>query len=495
MFLQNGSRNLLFGLMLVFVSLNQQLSSDLFQSQSGRWSIPQKVPLYSQESNPPILIAEQNRIVHAFSSQWRGSLRVIVYNQWVYERGWTSPTDIIIFPNGEARVTDVLLDKNNTFHIVYFGGDGTGANIYYSKAPASAADDAHAWSVPVLIGSNAGDPEGAVFAQSEQGTLYVAYNGREFGNSIYVVESSDNGENWTDPSPLFFALTEAPNIAQLQLMIDKSGELHALWGVFTLTAQGRGVYYARSKDGLEWSQPILLAQSQDGLGTQRPTIIEYEDQLLVLYNLSLKIMMRRSSDGGLTWDEPSLLFSRHVGVNGDMSLVIDGNNALHLFFGQRITGNPDIHGMWHSLFMEGRWTEPEAIIKGPLVRDPITRKGFDPYFARAVVSQGNVILVTWRTDPAAGDNGVWYSFEKIDAPELPLIELSSPVTPENNPTVAADVPTESPVTAPTPSRVVQVPTDRPALQSNPGLPIVIGSVLSVVLILIVVVMQKLNGTK
>ena len=110
-------------------------------------------------------------------------------------------------------------------------------------------------------------------------------------------------------------------------------------------------------------------------------------------------------------------------------------------------------------------------------------------------SQGNVILVTWRTDPAAGDNGVWYSFEKIDAPELPVIESASPATPENSPTVVANAPSESVVTAPTPSRVVQVPTDRPALQSNPGLPIVIGSVLSVVLILIVVVMQKLNGTK
>jgi hypothetical protein len=54
---------------------------------------------------------------------------------------------------------------------------------------------------------------------------------------------------------------------------------------------------------------------------------------------------------------------------------------------------------------------------------------------------------------------------------------------------------EGTVTAPTSSRVIEVPTDRPMLQSNPALPIVIGSSLSVVLILIVVVLQKLNERK
>jgi hypothetical protein len=492
MFLHKGSHNLLFGLMLVFVSFNQQLPSHLFQSQSGQWSIPQTIPLYTLDSDPPILIADQNQTVHALSSQWRGGSRVIVYNQWVYERGWTSPTDIIFFPNGEARLTDAYLDESGILHVVFWGGDNTSANIYYSKAPVELADDAHAWTLPFQIGSNASDPANAVFAEDSQGTLFVAFTGLTFGSSIYIVESRDGGENWTDPTPLFFALADAPIISYLQMMTGKSGQLHAIWGVYTPTAQGRGVYYTQSSDGIEWSEPVRLAEAQDGLGLQKPTIFEYNDTFFLVYNKSLKIMMRRSSDQGATWDEPALGFPRHVGVNGDMALVVDSNNGLHLFFGQRITGTPDIHGMWHSLYVNNRWTEPEAIIKGPLIVDLIGNKGFDPNFARAAVSQGNVILLTWRTDPRSKGNGVWYSYKKVDAPELPAVPLPTaaglfpspvvgePLSPGTTPVAATPLPASAETRLPIP-----IPTDRPVYQNQPALPIVVGSISALVLILAV----------
>ena len=64
--------------------------------------------------------------------------------------------------------------------------------------------------------------------------------------------------------------------------------------------------------------------------------------------------------------------------------------------------------------------------------------GFGPRSARAVVSNGNVILVTWGTDGFQGTNGAWYSYKKIDAPELPteLLPSSKDLFPENNPTPA-----------------------------------------------------------
>jgi hypothetical protein len=129
-------------------------------------------------------------------------------------------------------------------------------------------------------------------------------------------------------------------------------------------------------------------------------------------------------------------------VNGSLSLVIDGNNDLHLFFGQRISGNPDIHGLWHSMLVNNRWTEPDALIKGPRIVDKEGPTGFDPYDARAVVSQGNVLLVTWRTDPGdIKDNGVWYSYATINAPEAPT---STPKSIELNgisSTLASSTPT------------------------------------------------------
>lgn len=377
------------------------------------------------------MIADKNRTVHAFSSQWIGqqdgqTTRAIVYNQWSLAKGWTNPVDILLSPINEARLTDAILGRDGKLRVLFFGGNNKSADIYYSEAPVARAGEAPAWSMPVIIGSDAGDPEGAVMTEDNQGILHVLFNGRAEGTGLYAISSTDGGGTWSDPTSVFFADSDTPNIAQLHMITGKSGELHAIWNVYDFSGQGRGVYYAGSKDGSTWSEPVLLAAAKEGLGTQTPTLFEYQDTLFALFNLTPKIIMRQSRDSGLTWSDPSILFARHVGVNGPLALVEDGNEALHLFFGQRIpgTGGPDIHGLWHSMWINGRWIEPEAVIKGPRSVDKVGTNGFDPYNAHAVVIQGNLILVAWMTDP--GDiklNGVWYSYQILDAPELPAIPL------------------------------------------------------------------------
>ena len=427
MFLRNNPRKsfYVYGLVLLLISANHQLPASKFVSHDGLWSHPQTIPLYNLETWPPVLIADQNRTVHALSSQWitpEGSLPLLVlfYNQWTLERGWTIPVDIIILPGREARLTDAHLDKNGILHVVFWGGDSTGADIYYSNAPVTMAGMASAWSPPTVIGRNASDPENAVFTEDSQGNLYVVYASQAIGNGLYVVKSENSGESWSAASQIYSARSAAPIISQVQTLEGESGILHLIWGVYNLLSQGRGIYYSQSMDGTVWSEPLLLADVQDGLGTQTPRLTEYNNTLIALYNVSLKIIMRSSSDEGKSWDDPSVIFPRHVGVNGSLSLVTDSNNDLHLFFGQRIPGSPDIHGMWHSTFGNNRWTEPEGLVKGPKVTDLVGYNGFDPNGARAVVSQGNVILVTWRTDPGSVGNGVWFSYKKFDAPELPV---------------------------------------------------------------------------
>jgi hypothetical protein len=217
----------------------------------------------------------------------------------------------------------------------------------------------------------------------------------------------------------------------------------------------------------------LLAPANEGLGTQTPTIIEYQGVIFAVYNMTPKITMRRSIDHGLTWDDPVILFPRHVGVNGSLSLVIDGNDEMRLFFGQRITGTPgsaDIHGMWYSTWSNGRWSEPEAIIKGPRIVDTVGTNSFDPYEAHAIVSQGNVLLVTWRTDPGGlGDikaNGVWYSYTTLNAPEAPVATLQPPDLPANiSPTIISTDTTPIPTMQAEPSP--EIVFDRERQTRNP----------------------------
>ena len=472
------TRPSIYGLVAIFIVISQMISGSNFLAQISRWSSPETIPGISLESYPPILVADENRTVHAFLSQWVVGGKAVIYTQWTLEHGWSVPIDILLSPYGnEARVTGASLGENGMMHLVFYGGNSISGDIYYSKAPASDANNARSWSAPVLVGEYAGDPESATVVEDSQGDLHIIYFGKRDGNGLYSTTSKDGGDTWSDLELIFLADSEAPFVWRIQAIKSNSGWLHVIWNVYDKGGQGRGVYYARFQTGTDlWGDIVLLAETKEGLGAQTPAIIEYNDTLYAFYIIPGKINVRRSVDNGLTWDDPNVPFSRHTGVNGSLSLVIDGNNELHLFFGQRISGNPDIHGMWHSVLVNNRWTEPDAVIKGPRIVDKEGLNGFDPYEAHAVVSQGNVILVTWRTDPGdIKDNGVWFSYAVVNAPEfpvatLPLVDIKA-------------TPSQTPVTVPTLliNDTPQIPLDKERRDQNPISWIVVGAVVMGVL--------------
>jgi hypothetical protein len=404
--------------------------------QNDGWTVPQNIPGYDKSAWPPILVADQNRQVHAFSSQWINDgtgteYSSIVYNRWTFKDGWTQPIDILLSPSGEARLTDAYLDRNGTVHIIFWAGDNTAANLYHSQSDLSVVGQIQSWSTPVQVAEDVGDPPSADLVENNTGDLLLVYHGQIFGGGVYIIKSQDNGGTWSRPNPIFLTNSEAPLAWNIQTTRGSSDWLHIIWNVLNESGQGRGIYYARTQNGDEWSAPVLLDYAQEGYGTQTPAIVEYNNMLLAFFS---GIYMRSSLDNGETWGDSGRIFFRHVGVNGSLAPVIDGNGALHLFFGQRITGNPDIHGMWHSTFENGRWTEPDAVVKGPQVVDREGDNSFDPYEARAVVSQGNVLLVAWRMDPGLRGNGIWYSYKTLDIPESP-----SPSSGPDNPSTASSI--------------------------------------------------------
>jgi hypothetical protein len=122
-----------------------------------------------------------------------------------------------------------------------------------------------------------------------------------------------------------------------------------------------------------------------------------------------------SSDNGVTWSPPVRLFSQ-VGSNGPASFVIDGSNNLHMFFGNRDDTLHE-HGIWHSIWLGEGWSTPMAVVSGPQVLGGENgEEGFDPSFVQAVISQGNLLLLTWRQDPMAGPTHIWFSYRYLDVP-------------------------------------------------------------------------------
>lgn len=487
-------------------------SPDLLAQGRSEWIPQQTIATYDRNTLPPVLISDPSGTVHAFTSQpisqsERGML--IMYNQWTLEKGWTTPNDILLPPYNEfAWVMSAFLDKDGIIHLIFFGGHELGANIYYSRAPAHEAWKATAWTYPEMIGPAAVVPATAVLAGDESGNLTVVYSGNlGEGNGLYSIYSSDEGLTWSDPQLVYSTYQETQWPVGLAAYVDHTHGLHIVWNIVDASGANVTGYYARLEvlPSSQWSRLLVLDESV-GLGIAVPSIIEWNDQLIVIYNngfgetVAPVMWMRRSDDGGTSWSVPVQAFPTHRGRNGPVSLVIDSANTLHALFGQRTGGSPDIHGMWHSVWDGGRWSQPEAIVsnpqrKGSISLDPYVQyePGFDPYDAKAIVVQGNILLVTWRTDPGASKDGVWYSYDILDAPALPTVPLpvvagpQTALTPEpthSQTSLATPLPESSPTSVP-----LEQITAPPRQPGGTAAPLLVGSVSAILLVFAIFVMH------
>lgn len=470
------------------------------------WTPQQHVPGYLDDTLPPYLIADTARTVHVFASQGRDKEdtgEAVSYSQWRADTGWTMPIDIILSPfKDQARVMGGFLDSEGVIHLIFFGGDDSGADIYYTTANAAVAGDSHSWRKPLIVGPMAITPNVASIASDGEGTFVVLYSGNlDVGNSLYAVISNDNGETWSDPEQVFSTYSTKEKVFDFSMHLGQSGILHVVWNVTNEQGQNVGGYYAQLSNvyGGEWSEAIELDTNR-GLGIAIPAVYEFKGQVFILYNNGLSEVtapvqwMRRSEDGGKTFTRPVRPFNNHIGRNGHFSFVVDSSEMLHLFFGQRIPGGIDgkldLHGMWHATWRGGRWEGPLAVVSGAY-KDDIDNS-FDPYDARAVVSQGNVILITWRTDPGRKQPGVWFASKQLDTPELPVTPLplvwpTSTATPEPTAT-EAEVPTL------TPTQIIAAASTagenvRPGQSSGPGQVLIIGAIPVVILLLAAAIWQ------
>lgn len=454
----------------------------------GAWEDPQWIPgLVDIVGQAPYFVADPSGDVHVFHSQWLGENYNILYSHWATGVGWSLPVDIVRSPFGQARITGATLDNEGMVSLTFWGGNETGADIYFTQAPLPAAGRSTSWSVPVQIGRYAITPTTAAMITDGNGYYVVAYSGNEDGQGIYGMTSTDGGKTWSDTQTIFLANSDLLYPSELQLYQSADQNVHAVWALGDTTGNSIAVHYARlDRDTGTWTRPTVLAKAFN-YEADTPSIIEHDDSLIVIYHNDFPTtrFMIRSFDGGDTWTSPVRLFE-HVGSNGPAALIVDSSDTLRMFFGNRI-GTPATHGLWHSTWANGRWTQPDGVVTGPSIpQGDNGEEGFDPTHAQAVITQGNTLLVIWRQDPAAGPIHIWYSYRSLDAPQIPTKVLTWVPSPT--------APTPEPQNTPTPVENAitpfagEIPTESGGDEINSALLIGIGP--AVILILVIIVLKQ-----
>lgn len=498
-----------FALLLTFIvvfSLNPfVVKADVI----GRWSPDAQVPGYLNDTFTPFLVADRNRTVHAFASQWvvnEYRRLAIVYRRWSLSGGWTRPVDIVLAPTGDAQILGAFLDSTEKMHIIFMSGEGRSTAVYYSNALAVNADLAIAWSPPVIIGWNALGLNSAAIIGDDQENLIVIYSGNRDGGGVYFVTSADAGDSWSEASPVF--LTYDTNLVpySLRLTTGPDRQVRATWNVVTSLGVDEKLYFANyAISNSKWNIPIELDSRidlPDYFGPSFPAIVDNGSDIVIMYNGGNPLSGRPvnpgrpiqrvslSGDGGQTWSGPLDPFPFHVGRSGEHALTLDGIGVPHALFIQRIETLDEAGeyvitgGIWHSAFKNGSWTNPDRFVTT-----------YPPHDVRAIISQGNVLLAVWREDPGTGKHGVWFSYTILDIPELPVVPLATvPVEHSSS--------QQDPIAPPyfdTPEPLPQTDLlDEPlpsSLGMNPALPIIIGVSLGLILIGVVLAYRFLTGRR
>jgi hypothetical protein len=489
-----------FILILILFAENVSISR---AQESSFWSeqtrIPE-IPDFTQE--PPYLIADQNNTIHAFNSQPlrpddETSLNTIFYRQWTEDGGWTSPIDIF-YPdeNRSIEILDVTSDPSGIVSLIYQENFG----VYFTSTYLSNASKSTEWSPPILIGNKStgvsvGFKGIGSIGTDGKGNILVVYSGSEFGKGLYYTSSSDSGNTWTDPYPVSLIGDESMVVTDPSLYVGASGKIHAVWATYEPGgAPGPGYYAQFDPETQAWSEPIPM----DVPGIRTPSIIEYDDKVIMGYyhaNVNGN-WWRLSSDGGTTWSVPTQLSPNHVGTNGRVSFAVDSNNILYGFFGERI--NDLNHGIWQVTWTGFSWTAAEPVVKGPQVVDLSGGgKGFDPRSARAVVSNGNLILVAWTTDGFAGENGAWYSYERVNAPELASVPNIDPEAsiPVFSTATASELVALQPTETPIPIITLDDRRQPSQLMLNPLTSVLVGVLLSSIIVIIILTIRLWNQSR
>ncbi len=419
----------------------------------------------------------------------RDTGNTLYYTRWDGQK-WHDPIDVQINPTGLVQYPESLVDLHGVLHAVWIGTEGSNGKLFYSQVPAGKAESAREWSKPTVLA------ESVLFAYypvdiatDSTGRLHVVYAQGGAESGVYAVNSSDGGNTWSAPIPLYNTYDASGNegVSTMKLVTDGKGRLHVTWSRFGADGNGKGIYYAQSRDfGQTWSKPLAVAAWQPGwYEVDWLTVGAVGDEIHLVWEGSNTIAFlneRISRDGGVTWSEPQRILPNLRGENGFANLVVDSANQLHLLVVLR--GDPDAiaHGVWYTLWERDHWRDP--ILLGvsntglystmgqlspsslrDMTRGALTGDGLR--YQRTVAVNGNQLFVVVVNE---WDGEIWSSHTTLPAPYIRPQPFSQPsVTPTLPPVLKLET-----VPTPTPTPRALISPTQGKEGSNAGDPILIG---------------------
>ncbi|MCB9453836.1 MAG: exo-alpha-sialidase [Anaerolineaceae bacterium] len=393
-----------------------------------------------------------------------GDYDALFYAYHPLDGEWTAGNDVIFTGAGGYTVRNALAA----------GSDGTLYAVLrnfvyhvFSRAYATDASDAHAWSAPVQLDNNGYYVDMAI---DRNEVLHVVYSGyapdsvfqgnAESGQCAFCFDmlytrSTNGGTSWSIP----VLISDLPDSGSDRVRIweGASGRLYASWdeGVDWYVGRGRykDVRLRYSDDsGLTWSDPIIMdGGDQPGVRPFQGAFVEMADgRLMAVYRYSTeqdpRIYYQISDDLGQTWTPPAPIdgfygrsFTDSSTTLDRIALEIDYLGTIHLFaVGQNDPTSPLNVSLYHIEYRQGAWRLPQRVFYDPQRRPewPQVRFGTEndihlTFFTRAISAEG--LRENERYDTVALE--VWYMHRTGTLLNRPTLAFEPTETLRPSPTV------------------------------------------------------------
>lgn len=254
----------------------------------------------------------------------------IEYARWNGVR-WTAPESVISSVGGMPLQVSVDVDSLDRLLLSWV--DGYNGDLVFSWANLERANLASEWEdASGLPAASRLITESDMIVDGSGRIINVAAISINENRGIYMTQSTNGGQDWSDPVLVFNAVTEGwERIERPRLSLGADGALHLVFVRGTVRdGQPVGLYYSHSLDGgATWSAAQILSEGEVhwldvvSYGASTVHVVWQEFDGLVFANVS-----QVSNDGGLTWGKQHSV----TGVTDlptQVSLASDGRGLLH----------------------------------------------------------------------------------------------------------------------------------------------------------------------
>ena len=248
----------------------------------------------------------------------------IEYSRWNGTE-WTRPSPIITNLSGPPQQLALQIDSQQRL-ILSWVNQQTG-ELMFTWSSSERANIPLEWKRPVVLSSSSkltNSPDILVDASDRIVIAYAVTLNEERG--IYLIQSTDLGETWSEPVRIFDAVSENwEMVDQPKLALSQDGILHVLFMQYDLVGepQPAGLYYSQSADGgVTWSAPEIVTEQP----VQWSEIVTYPGTVHRVWQefnrLGASTNHQASVDGGTTWNSP-VRIPADAAINSMPSISVD----------------------------------------------------------------------------------------------------------------------------------------------------------------------------